>query len=256
MLVDQDPDEFILLSRFAQLDEEALAQIARAHAGGIHVLHDLEHRLHVAHAERSQHHGQLLRRLVAGGIERDVPNVLEPGVEVFRDGFQRTAQETVVVDVADDLLCDPVLAAGERQQLSLVLEMIAEVRSSGRRGKLEVTGFVLGATSAGVESVEQDGFPVDLVLVFVCGVLVQFHFLLGVAFDHLQERVFRHLLLETLLKVEQRKMKQLHRLVQARVEPELLPELRALDEPRSETAHAATGGLKRLRMRSVRTGPR
>ena len=110
--------------------------------------------------------------------------------------------------------------------------------------------------SAGVESVEQDGFPVDLVPVFVRAVLVEFHFLLGVALDHLQERVFRHFLLQALLKVEQRKMKQLHRLVQARVDLHLLPELRALDEPRAETAHAATGGLKRLRMRSVRTGPR
>ena len=254
--VDENPDEFVVLPRFAQLDEETFAQIAGAHAGWIQVLHDVQHRLHFAQGDGGEHPLQFLRGLDLTGVEGVIAHLFKPGVEVLGDLLQRAAEEAVIVDVADDFLRDPLLALGECQQLKLALEMVAEVGSSGRRGHVEVTGFVLRALSAGIEPVEQDGFPVDLVVSFVRGFLVELYFLLGVALDHLQKRVFRHLLLETLLQVEEWKMKQLHRLVQARVDLHLLPELLALDEPRSETAHAGTGGSKRLRMRSVRTGPR
>jgi hypothetical protein len=68
------------------------------------------------------------------------------------------------------------------------------------------------------------------------------HFLLGRddRLLQLEEGVVQQLLLNVLLKVEQRHVEKIHRLVEARVDLHLLPELRTLVESGSN-AHATSG---------------
>ena len=98
---------------------------------------------------------------------------------------------------------------------------------------------MLLATSSRVEAVEQDLLPVDLALLL----LLCFGFLrrlLGgdvalllvflVRLDHVEERVVEQFLLQVLLEVEEGHVEQIHRLVEARIDLELLLELRVLAE--------------------------
>ena len=65
----------------------------------------------------------------------------------------------------------------------------------------------------GIEPVQKDLFPIDFVILIVLPLLVQLHLFLLVGLGHLEEGVYRQLLFEVLLQVEQRHVKQLHRLV-------------------------------------------
>ena len=69
---------------------------------------------------------------------------------------------------------------------------------------------------------------------------------------HLEERVAEQLLLQVLLKVEQRHVEQVHRLVQARIDPQVLAQRRVLMQA---GLHAA-GACSRARRRAVRVGPK
>ena len=93
----------------------------------------------------------------------------------------------------------------------------------------------------------------DLRLVFV---LVLVLFFLGL--HHLEERIVEKLLLEVLLQVEQGHVQEIHRLIQARIDLELLFELDVLGETRLHAGCPAVAcdEAKRDRSRAVSVGPR
>ena len=119
--------------------------------------------------------------------------------------------------------------------------------------------------TAGVEAVEEDLLPIDLTLL----VLLRLRFGIGaflldfalvllvlLRLDHVEEGVVEELLLEVLLEVEERHVEQIHRLIQARIDLELLLELGVLGK---SLPHATSPGLssaKRLRRRAESVGPR
>ena len=105
--------------------------------------------------------------------------------------------------------------------------------------------------------VEEDALPVGLVLGlrFLLG-LVLLLFRSGrldffLRLDELEERIAQELLFQMLLQVEQRHVEQIHRLIQARIDPQVLPERGVLMQA---GLHAA--GESRARRRVVRVGPR
>jgi hypothetical protein len=137
------------------------------------------------------------------------------------------------------------------------------------RDRLVVLAFlVLLAPAAGVEAVEQDFLPVDLFLVLVVDrgflrFLLRFglgllavlllHFL---RLDHVEEGIVEQFLLEVLLEVEQRHVEQVHRLVEARIDLQLLLEPRDLGQAGLHDAISGFSALKRARRRAASVGPR
>ena len=91
----------------------------------------------------------------------------------------------------------------------------------------------LAAPACGVEAVEEDLLPVYLIaaLLFLFGFGGGFSlrlslFVLFFGLDEVEERIVEQLLLEVLLKVQQRHVEKIHRLIEARIDLQLLPELR------------------------------
>src|SRR2546428_7383667 len=104
--------------------------------------------------------------------------------------------------------------------------------------------------------VEQDFLPIGLVVLFgfllvLLGLLRQRDFGLLLRLDQLEERITEQFLLQVLLQVEQRHVQQIHRLIQARIDPQLLRQRRVLLQA---GLHAAW--VRRARSRAVRVGPR
>src|SRR5919198_1840697 len=105
--------------------------------------------------------------------------------------------------------------------------------------------------------VEQNTFPIRLVFGFrfllrLVLLLVggrRLYLFLGL--HHLEERIAEQLLLQVLLEVEQRHVQQIHRLIQARIDPQVLPQRGVLMQA---GLHAA--GDSRARRRVVSVGPR
>ena len=106
-----------------------------------------------------------------------------------------------------------------------------------------------------VEAVEEDLLPVDLVfllllLLLLLGVLLLVFLLLRL--DQVEERIVQQLLLQVLLEVEQGHVEQIHRLVEAWIDLQLLPELVCWESP----VLMRTCTPERARRRAVRVGPR
>src|SRR5437868_9768392 len=125
--------------------------------------------------------------------------------------------------------------------------------------------MLLAPTASGVETVEQNLFPINfagtLVLCLGLGLLLDLGllllFFLFFRLYQIQEGIVEELLLEVLLQIEQRHVEQVHRLVQARIDLELLPELSGLIKPRLHaTAPSGFSREKRSRSRAVSVGPR
>src|SRR6058998_1141152 len=93
-----------------------------------------------------------------------------------------------------------------------------------------------------VKPVQEDFFPVDFVsatLVVLFGLSLDFRLVLlflFLRFDHLEEWIVEELLLEMLLEVEQWHVQQIHRLIQARIDLQLLFELSGLRQTRFHAA--------------------
>src|SRR6185437_2861902 len=183
-------------------------------------------------------------------------------VDADADLFDRAREVAVFVDVSDDFVGEEHLARREVEQGYLIAQMVAQVAAVDRDG-LEVLLFLalLGLT-AGVEAVEQDLLPIDLVGVLLllggrlrlCCRLLLF-FLLGL--HHLEEWIVEELLLEVLLEIEQWHVKQIHRLIQAWIDLQLLAELRALMQAGLHaTSPLSCRNAKRERKRAVSVGPR
>ena len=228
-VADQPIRHRLLEPGVAELQHEAFAQIARADAWRVEPLHRREHSL--AFLLRVQRHFVRIALRRFGGLEHHI-------VDRLTNLVDRTRQISVLVDVADELLGEEHLPRVEIEQRDLVAQVVAEIARGDGDRLVVLLLLVLLSSAAGVEAIEQDLLPVDLVvrrLLFLrCLRLLGFRSLLFVLFlglDHLEERIVQQLLLEVLLEVEQRHVQQIHRLVQARIDLQLLPELRALIEP-------------------------
>ena len=129
--------------------------------------------------------------------------------------------------------------------------------------------FVSSSVFAFGSSTATSGALSISVLGFLLGAL----FLSSSSSSMLEERIREQLLLQVLLQVEQRHVQHVHRLVQARIDLELLPKTQALVQPSlhpvgpggdsvGSTAAAARASaspcsaLKRVRSRAVSVGPR
>ena len=93
-----------------QLDEEAFAEVAGAHAGGLELLDDLEHRLHLFRV---------------GG------NARAEG-EVVHQGFDVAAEVAVVIQAADDKGSHGPLVIGQVPVAQLFLEALREALLDGK----------------------------------------------------------------------------------------------------------------------------
>ena len=146
---------------------------------------------------------------------------------------------------------------GRMQEAELLQEVVVEIVALHRRGLVVLLRLVLGTpASRHLEAVHEDLLPVHLVVAhgLVGDVLLELDLALHVGFAHLQEGVLRHLLLQMLLEIQQRHVEQLHRLVEAWVDPHLLSELGALEELGVELVHIsperrAPVGVSRRRRR-------
>ena len=180
----------------------------------------------------------------------------QPLVDRVKNFLQRGRQTAVFLDVPQELLGQQELPGREVHERQLFAEVVDEVPylDGDRFGVLD--GLVLGPGAADIEAVEQHLLPVHLLILLL---LFLFLFLVGgrrlggelVVFHQFQERVDQQLLLEVLLQLHHRHVQHVHRLVQARIDPEVLPQADVL--PQSEL-HATASN--RLRNRDVSVGPR
>src|SRR6267378_4222033 len=228
-----------------ELQQQALPQVTGADPGRVELLDDAQH---------------LLRRRVGGDIQVQLRLrlvLLEQLVRAFDDLLQARLEVPVLPDVAEELLGEQLLARREVEHPRLLAQIIDQILALDR-DRLHVLGGpaqgaarhpVLGAV------VHQDGFPVGFVVprfLLLGGLLLgggTFGLLLGL--DHLEERIAQQLLLQVLLQVEQRHVEEIHRLVQARIDPQILAEPDVLVQA---GLHAAC--VRRARRRAVRVGPR
>ena len=139
-------------------------------------------------------------------------------------------------------------------------ELVAQVGREIRRldaHRLEVLALLALLVPAPlVEPGEQDVLPVGGLGLGLLGRLLllgggEGELLLVLGLEQLEEGIVEQLLLEVLLQVEQRHVQEVHRLVQPRVDPQVLAEERLLPQ---RLLHAAAA--RRDRRRAVRVGPR
>ena len=138
--------------------------------------------------------------------------------------------------------------------MKLLAEVVDQVLGldRDRLGVLQL--LVLLPCAADLEAVEQDFLPVHLLLFFLLLLLLLRVLLLRrlvLGLEELEERVGEELLLEMLLEIHHGHVQHVHRLVEPRIDTELLPKAGVLRQPCS---HATAS--RRARRRAVRVGPR
>src|SRR5665213_820731 len=163
-----------------------------------------------------------------------------------------------------------MLALVEIEERNLIGKMIAEIAAiDGDRLEVLLLLVLLGAAT-GIEAVEEDLLPVDLVrrlffrLLFLCLLAILRNGFLAVLvlilLVHLEEGIVEELLLEVLLEIEEWHVQEIHRLVEARIDLDLLPHLRVLRHACSHAAPPRLGrtmfSAKRARSRAASVGPR
>ncbi len=183
---------------------------------------------------------------------------LEQDVDGVPELLQGRDEVPLVADVAEEFLAQELLPGVELQHPELLAQVVDEV---GRldANRLEVfLLLVLLARAAGVESVEEDLLPVDLLLLLLLFLLL-FLLLLGgllalvlfLGLQQLQEGIGEQLLLQVLLEVHHGHVQHVHGLVEPRIDPELLAEPDLLGEAGPHEASSI-----RCRSRAVMVGPR
>ena len=116
-----------------------------------------------------------------------------------------------------------------------------------------------------MRAIQQNLFPIDLAGALVLGfclrllfdlcLLLVFFLLLGL--DQIEERIVEQLLLQMLLQVEQGHVEKVHRLVKARIDLQLLPELGRLIKAGLQDASSSSLVRESLsRSRAASVGPR
>ena len=246
----------------AELEEQALPEVAGADAGRVELLDDRQHLLDLGHGVQGRRRrvggrrrGLVLARVgVVGGLgfRREVPG--HQLVDRAEDLLERRGEIAVLVDVAEELLAEQQLARGQRQHLELLAQVVDQVLGLDRDRLDVLLLFVLLAGAAHLEAVEQDLLPVDLVfllflLLLLLGVLLLGRLFLGL--QQLEERIGQQLLLQVLLQVHHGHVQHVHGLVEPRIDPQLLPHAGVLGKP---CLHATAS--RRARSRAVRVGPR
>src|SRR5205814_1764977 len=231
-----------------ELQQQTLPQVPGADARGVELLNDAEHLLGLD--QRVRLRSDVLLRCV--GVS------LEYLVHAVHDLLEGRAEIPVFRDVADELFGQELLAGREVEQPHLLAQVIRQILGLDRH-RLDVLACFAhvpgrGALIAAV--VQEDLLPVGLVvllglLLVLLGLLSQRYFRFLLSLDELEERIAEQLLLEVLLEIEQRHVQQVHRLVQTRIDPQLLRQRRVLLEA---GLHAAC--VRRARKRAVRVGPR
>jgi hypothetical protein len=130
-------------------------------------------------------------------------------------------------------------AGSELEKAHLVAEVVAQVaRRDGDRLEVFLFLVLFAAASRRVEAVEENLLPVYLSSTLVLGLglsrlgFLAFLLLLFFLLDQIEEGIVQQLLLEVLLKVEEGHVEQIHRLIEAWIDLELLAELSRLIESR------------------------
>ena len=191
--------------------------------------------------------------------------LLDALVHALEDLVQATGEVAVLVDVPDELVREVHLARIEIEQVDLIAQMIGEIARVDRHRLVVLALLVLLAPPARVEAVEQDLLPIDLALLVLLRLglgirrlFLDFALVLLVVLrlDHVEEGIVEELLLEMLLEVEERHVEQIHRLIQARIDLELLLELGVLGEPLPHAPFPMLSTAKRERSRAESVGPR
>ena len=154
-------------------------------------------------------------------------------VDAVQDLLERTREIAVLGDVAHEFVGEELLARREVEERDLIDQVVGEVAAVDGDWLVVLALFVLFAAAAGVESVEENLLPIDLVVGglffgrrfgrrFGLGGLFLRLLLVFLRLDHVEEGIVEELLLEMLLKVQERHVEQVHRLIQARIDLELL----------------------------------
>jgi hypothetical protein len=245
-LVEQPVPEGVRVLPFPQLQEQALAQVASGHARRVEGLQHLQHLLGLRHRERR-------RQFPIGRFRRE--GRLKVG-EAPQHFLERRHEVAVVADVAEELLGHQQLPRRQAEQLELVPQVRGEVGRLHPHRLDELALLALLLPAALVEPRQEDLVPVGRLrvrglrgLLLLRGRRRELFLFLGL--EHLEEGIVQQLLLEMLLEVQQRHIQQVHRLVEPRVDPQILAEHRVLAK---HLSHAA--GASRARRRAVSVGPR
>jgi hypothetical protein len=236
MVVDDPVGQGVLFPAVAQLNQQRLTEIPGPDPGRVESLDDREYGLGLFYGE-GLHLGPQLG-LALG----------QPGIRGLDDLVEGAGEEPLPVDVADDLFAEGDFPRPQLEQVELLAQVLPQIRRSRRRGHVVLPVLELAAATAGVEAVEQDLLPIDLVLVLLfLGLLLRD--LLLRHLRELEERIDQHLLLEVGLQVEQGHVQKIHRLIQARIDLQFLPHSQALGEPSPETGHVLLDHSVRVRSR-------
>ncbi len=170
------------------------------------------------------------------------------------DLFQRRREVAFLVDVAEELFGEEQLARVEGEHLELLAQVVDEILGLDRHRLGVLQLLELLARAADLESVEEDLLPVHLLFLFLLLLLLVGILLFrGLLFrlQELEERIREQLLLEVLLEIHHRHVQHVHRLVQPRIDPQLLAHAGVLGET---GLHATASSL--ARSRAVKVGPR
>src|SRR6266516_6252134 len=247
-LLDQPIRQRVLAFLLFQLQQQALAQVPRAHPWWVERLADAQYRFGVLEGVLGDLHVpfDLVRMFV------------EDLIDAADDLLERRLEIAVFPDVAEELLVEKVLARRQVEHLDLLAQVVVEVFGLDR-DRLDVLGRFAQVAHAGRRRVgavvEQDLLPIRLVvsglLLLRLDLLDGGRFLLPLGLDELEERVAEQLLLQVLLQVQERHVQQVHGLIEPRVDPQLLFQDLVLVQSRF---HAA--GERRARSRAVSVGPK
>ena len=184
--------------------------------------------------------------------------LFEQLVRALEDLVDRVLEVAVLADVAEELLREQLLAGIQIEHARLVAQVVDQILAfDGHRLDVFARVAVRAARHPVLGAVlQQDVLPVGPVLrlCFLLGLLLllgggRLDFLFRL--HHLEERIAQQLLLQVLLQIEQRHVEQIHRLIQARIDAQVLPHADVLMQA---GLHAA--GDRRARRRVVSVGPR
>ena len=153
-LVDETIRQSVAVSGGTQLQQQALAQIAGANSRRIKILNHLQHRDHIR---------VRIRRDIATQVVFLGP-VQEGFVRTVADLRQRAGDPAVVGDIADEFVGEKRLTRRQIEQRQLLGQMIGQVLGVNRDRLVVLALFVLFALTTGLETVEQYGFPIDVIV--------------------------------------------------------------------------------------------
>ena len=140
--------------RVLELQAEAFMQVARSDPWRVQRLHPREHLL--GFFERVERDLTLLL-----GILGDLLDLL---VDADEDLGDRRREIAILIDVADELLGEELIALGEVEEADLVAEVVVETERRDRRRLVVFAIVALLADATDLEAVEEDLLPLRFVV--------------------------------------------------------------------------------------------